>query len=180
MGVDAPTSSHRFRVTDRSVLVISSGPYGDPAGATGVHARRTATFPEAVRRRQAKSKSALPSILQGTVDGGNEPCNVGRSKPCGPRRTSRLGVGDSLSWSSCAGLELGEPPVRKYVPAAVLASIGRSVAFRAAPPSKLRRRLRRRFDRDRRIFRARRAFQPSSICICVRPIGAGRSGIGTP
>jgi hypothetical protein len=53
--IDAPTNAHRYRVTDRSVLVISSGPYGHPAGATGVHARRTATLPEAVGRRQRGS-----------------------------------------------------------------------------------------------------------------------------
>ncbi len=53
--IDAPTNAHRCRATDRSVLVISSGPHGHPAGATGVHARRTATLPEAVGRRQRSS-----------------------------------------------------------------------------------------------------------------------------
>jgi hypothetical protein len=53
--IDAPTNAHRYRDTGRSVLVISSGPYGHPAGATGVHARRTATLPEAVGRRQRGS-----------------------------------------------------------------------------------------------------------------------------
>src|ERR1700722_957657 len=43
--IDAPTNTRRYRVTDRNIIVISSGPYGHPAGATGVHARRTPFLP---------------------------------------------------------------------------------------------------------------------------------------
>src|SRR6266702_7763826 len=57
--IDAPNSARRYRVTNRSVLVISSGPHGYPARATGVHARRTAILPEAVGRRQRGS--AVPA-----------------------------------------------------------------------------------------------------------------------
>jgi len=77
--IDAPTHARRYRVTDRSVLVTSSGPYGDPAGATGVYARRTATLPEAVGRRQRGSAmfAAKPhEAEQGLPEGIPEPRNV--------------------------------------------------------------------------------------------------------
>ena len=77
--IDAPTNARRYRVTDRSVIVISSGRYGRPAGATGVHARRTAILPEAVGRRQcgsamfaAKSHEAEQELPEGIP----EPRNV--------------------------------------------------------------------------------------------------------
>src|SRR6266702_2041663 len=57
--IDAPNSARRYRVTNRSVLVISSGAHGYPARATGVHARRTAILPEADGRRQRGS--AMPA-----------------------------------------------------------------------------------------------------------------------
>ena len=43
----------------RGVIVISSGPYGHPAGATGVHARRTAILP-----KQLGDDSAVQQCLQ--------------------------------------------------------------------------------------------------------------------
>jgi hypothetical protein len=77
--IDAPTNARLYRVTDRGVIVISSGPYGHPAGATGVHARRTAILPEAVGRRQcgsamfaAKSHEAEQELPEGIP----EPRNV--------------------------------------------------------------------------------------------------------
>jgi hypothetical protein len=77
--IDAPTNARRYRVTDRSVIVISSGPHGHPAGATGVHARRTAILPEAVRRRQRGSAmfAAKPhEAEQELPEGIPEPRNV--------------------------------------------------------------------------------------------------------
>src|SRR6476469_8767050 len=104
--IDAPTNAHRYRVTDRSVLVISSGPYGHPAGATGVHARRTATLPEAVGRRQRGSAmfAAKPHEAEQELPKSiPEPRNVTRecrrqvttgdqtcSEPKRPRRVSSL------------------------------------------------------------------------------------------
>jgi hypothetical protein len=79
--IDAPTNARRYRVTDRSVLVMSPGPYGHPAGATGVHARRTAILPEAVGRRQRGSAmfAAKPhEAEQGVPEGISEPRNVAR------------------------------------------------------------------------------------------------------
>jgi hypothetical protein len=79
--IDAPTNVRRYRVTDRSVLVISAGPYGHPAGATGVHARRTAILPEAVGRRQCGSAmfAAKPHEAQQELpEGIPEPRNVTR------------------------------------------------------------------------------------------------------
>jgi hypothetical protein len=79
--IDAPTHARRYRVTERSVLVTSSGPYGHPAGATGVHARRTATLPEAVGRRQRGSAmfAAKPhEAEQELPEGIPEPRNVTR------------------------------------------------------------------------------------------------------
>jgi hypothetical protein len=77
--IDAPTNARLYRVTDRGVIVISSGPYGHPAGAKGVHARRTAILPEAVGRRQcgsamfaAKSHEAEQELPEGIP----EPRNV--------------------------------------------------------------------------------------------------------
>jgi hypothetical protein len=77
--IDAPTNARRYRVADRSVIVISSGPHGHPAGATGVHARRTAILPEAVRRRQRGSAmfAAKPhEAEQELPEGIPEPRNV--------------------------------------------------------------------------------------------------------
>jgi hypothetical protein len=61
------------------VLNIRPGPYGHPAGATGVHARRTTTLQEAVGRRQrgsamfaAKPHEAEPELPEGI----SEPRNV--------------------------------------------------------------------------------------------------------
>ena len=90
--IDAPTNAHRYRVTDRSVLVISSGPYGHPAGATGVHARRTATLPEAVGRRQRGSAmfAAKPHEAEQELPKSiPEPRNVTREcrRPVRGRRT---------------------------------------------------------------------------------------------
>src|ERR1700730_16623319 len=76
---DAPTSARCRRVTDRSVIVISSGPYGHPTRATGVHARRTAILPEAVGRRQRSSamSAAKPhEAEQELPEGIREPRNV--------------------------------------------------------------------------------------------------------
>ena len=77
--IDAPTNARRHRVIDRSVIVISPGPYGHPAGATGVHARRTAILPEAVGRRQcgsAMSAAKSHEAEQGLPEGIPEPRNV--------------------------------------------------------------------------------------------------------
>src|SRR3982075_2627556 len=77
--IDASTNARRHRVIDRSVIVISSGPYGHPAGATGVHARRTAILPEAVGRRQrgsAMSAAKSHEAEQGLPEGIPEPRNV--------------------------------------------------------------------------------------------------------
>ena len=57
--IDAATNTRRYRVTDRNVIVISSGPYGHPAGATGVHARRTAFC-----RKQLGDDNAVQQCLQ--------------------------------------------------------------------------------------------------------------------
>src|ERR1700682_6646217 len=76
---DAPTHARRHRVVDRSVIVIGSGPYGHPAGATGVHARRTAILPEAVGRRQrgsAMSAAKSHEAEQGLPESIPEPRNV--------------------------------------------------------------------------------------------------------
>jgi hypothetical protein len=77
--IDAPTNARRDRVTDRSFIVIGSGPYGHPTGATGVHARRTAILPEAVGRRRRGSAmfAAKPhEAEQGLPEGIREPRNV--------------------------------------------------------------------------------------------------------
>jgi hypothetical protein len=74
-------NARRYRVTERSVLVTSSRPYGHPTGATGVHARRTATLPEAVGRRQRGSAmfAAKPhEAEQELPEGIPEPRNVTR------------------------------------------------------------------------------------------------------
>src|SRR6478735_12756495 len=89
--IDAPTNARRYRVTDRSGPVISSGPYGHPTGATGVHARRTATLPEAVGRRQRGSAmfAAKPHEAEQEVpEGIPEPRNVS-SIICGCLREKR-------------------------------------------------------------------------------------------
>jgi hypothetical protein len=77
--IDAPLTARRYRVTDRSFILIGPGPYGHTARATGVPARRTAILPEAVERRQCGSTmSAAKSreVEQELPEGIREPRNV--------------------------------------------------------------------------------------------------------
>jgi hypothetical protein len=59
---------------------MSPGPYGHPAEATGVHARRTAILPEPVGRRQRGSAmfAAKPHEAEQGPEGISEPRNVAR------------------------------------------------------------------------------------------------------
>jgi hypothetical protein len=113
--IDAPTNAHRYRVTDRSVLVISSGPYGHPAGATGVHARRTATLPEAVGRRQRGSAmfAAKPhEAEQELPEGIPEPRNVTRERRR-PVATGDQTFSEPKNGPTCGESRLGRQPARQ-------------------------------------------------------------------
>ena len=160
--IDAPTNAHRYRVTDRSVLVISSGPYGHPAGATGVHARRTTTLPEAVGRRQRGSAmfAAKPHEAEQELPKSiPEPRNVTREcrRPVRGRRTwhARTLLARGAGRGSClpagsrerpAGARQRGPPGSGRPPGQSSCGIGRAGAemrFRAGR----RRRTSRRPDR---------------------------------